>query len=280
MMELPEFHVVGKQIDETLTGKEIKRVIANFTPRKWAWFNDDPTSYNGRLSGKTINGAVGKDSHIDIAIGDSCLSITPPIRYHEDGKDIPKKHQLLLEFSDGSVATSAIQMWGSYNLYEGDDKPAADHPGDMYELRRNDWKPSPLTGDFTKTYFEGLLNEKEARKTSVKGLLSTEQRIPGVGNGVIQDMLWTARLHHRLPVAELTSDEVDALYRAVKGVLREMTEQGGRDTERDLFWNYGGYKTILSKNTMKDPCPSCGGRIERKPYLGGNVYFCGKCQRL
>jgi formamidopyrimidine-DNA glycosylase len=279
MMELPEFHVVGRQIDETLTGKEIERVVANFTPRKWAWFNGDPASYNGRLSGKTIGGAVGKDSHIDITFEGSCLSITPPLRYHEDGKDIPKKHQMLLEFSDGSVVSSAIQMWGSYNLYEGEE-PADDHPGDMYELRRNDWKPSPLTEDFTKTYFEDLINDEETQKTSVKGMLATKQRIPGVGNGVIQDILWTARLHPRFSVKDLTTDEIDALYKALRGVLGEMTEKGGRDTERDLFWKFGGYRTILSKNTMNDPCPSCGGKIERRSYLGGNVYFCGDCQKL
>jgi formamidopyrimidine-DNA glycosylase len=280
MMELPEFHVVGKQIDETLKGKEIERVVANLSPRKWAWFKGDPASYNGRLSGKTINGAVGQDSHIDISIDNACLSITPPLRYHEDGKDIPKKHQLLLEFTDGSVASSAIQMWGSYYLYEGDEIPADDHPGDMDELRRNDWKPSPLTEDFTKTYFENMVNDEESQKTSVKGMLATKQRIPGVGNGVIQDILWKAGLHPRLPVAELNSEEVDALYRALRDVLRDMTEKGGRDTERDLFWNFGGYKTILSKNTMNDPCPSCGGKIERKSYLGGNVYFCSNCQRF
>ena len=280
MMELPEFHVVAKQIDETLAGKEIERVVANFTPRKWAWFNGDPAGYNGRLSGKTIGGAVGRDSHIDISIDSTCLSITPPLRYHEDGKDGPNKHQLLLEFTDGSVASSAIQMWGSYYLYEGVEKPAGDHPGDMDELRRNDWKPSPLTEDFTRTYFENMVNDEESQKTSVKGLLATKQRIPGVGNGVIQDILWKARLHPRRPVAELASEEVDALYGALKGILRDMTEQGGRDTERDLFWKYGDYNTILSKNTVDDPCPSCGGKIERKSYLGGNVYFCSNCQKL
>jgi len=272
MMELPEFHVVGKQIDETLAGKRIERVVANFSPRKWAWFKGDPASYHGRLSGKTIRGAVGRDSHINMSIDDLCLSITPPLRYHEDGKGVPKKHQLLLEFSDGSVASSAIQMWGSYYLYdEGSPKD---------ELRGNDWKPSPLTEGFTKAYFESIVNDDEAKKTSVKGMLATKQRIPGVGNGVIQDILWTARLHPRLPVSELTSDEIDALYGALRGVLRDMTEQGGRDTEKDLFGNFGGYKTILSQNTLGDPCPACGGKIERKSYLGGNVYFCANCQRL
>lgn len=266
-MELPEFHVVGRQIDQTLRGKRIERVVANSSPHKWAWFTGDPATYNDRLGGKTIKRAEGRDSHIEVFVDGSCLSITPPLRYHEDGK-VPKKHQLLLEFADGTTVSSAIQMWGSFYLYdEAKEKP------------KDEGKPSPLTEAFTRTHFKSLIDD-EAMKTSVKGLLATKQRIPGVGNGVIQDIMWTARVHPRLPVAELASEEVDALFRAVKEVLRDMTERGGRDTEKDLFGRNGGYRTILSKNTLRGPCPACGGKIERKAYLGGNIYFCESCQRL
>ncbi len=271
MMELPEFHVVGKQIDETLTGKQIRRVVANYSPRKWAWFNGDPASYNDRLAGKTIKGSEGLDSHIDIFADNSCLSFTPPLRYHEDG-EVPKKHQLLLEFEDGTTASSAIEMWGSYHLYDD----AGDRPID--ELIGADHKPSPLTKGFTESYFRSLIDE-EAMKTSVKGLLATKQRIPGVGNGVIQDIMWTARLHPRQAVSELSSQEIANLFKALKEVLMEMTNRGGRDTEKDLFGNYGGYETILSKNTLGDPCPECGKPIEREAYLGGSIYFCRSCQK-
>ena len=59
-----------------------------------------------------------------------------------------------------------------------------------------------------------------------------------------------------------------------------MTDKGGRDTEKDLFGNFGKYKTILSKNTYKNPCPNCGGTITKEAYLGGSVYYCQICQPL
>jgi formamidopyrimidine-DNA glycosylase len=59
-----------------------------------------------------------------------------------------------------------------------------------------------------------------------------------------------------------------------------MTDLGGRDTEKDLFGNMGGYKTILSKNTVQNPCPGCGGTIIKEAYMGGAVYFCPVCQKL
>jgi len=40
------------------------------------------------------------------------------------------------------------------------------------------------------------------------------------------------------------------------------------------------YKTILSANTLKYPCPACGNGLVREAYLGGNIYFCPDCQKI
>ena len=59
-----------------------------------------------------------------------------------------------------------------------------------------------------------------------------------------------------------------------------MTEHGGRDTEKDLFGKAGGYKTMMSKNSVSCCCPVCKGEITKEAYLGGSVYYCARCQRL
>jgi formamidopyrimidine-DNA glycosylase len=115
---------------------------------------------------------------------------------------------------------------------------------------------------------------------SAKAFLATEQRIPGLGNGVLHDILWTARIHPRRKLATLSDDKMGRMYDAVKSVLPAMAEQGGRDTERDLFGQPGGYKTILSKHTLGTPCPVCGSTIQKATYLGGSIYFCPACQKI
>jgi formamidopyrimidine-DNA glycosylase len=70
------------------------------------------------------------------------------------------------------------------------------------------------------------------------------------------------------------------LFHSLKITLKKMTDLGGRDTEKDLFGKIGGYKTILSKNTLDLPCPKCSGKIEKESYMGGAVYFCPNCQKL
>jgi formamidopyrimidine-DNA glycosylase len=116
-------------------------------------------------------------------------------------------------------------------------------------------------------------------KLSTKAFLATEQRIPGLGNGVLQDILWTAGIHPKRKLESLSDDEVGQLYNAVKTVLEAMVDGGGRDTERDLYGCNGGYRTILSRHTVDMPCPACGTPIRKAAYLGGSIYFCEGCQK-
>ena len=273
MIELPEAVVIARQITETLGGKRIAHAVANASPHKFAWYTGDPAQYNDRLAGKVLGTAAGVAACIEVAAGDMLLAVSAPIRYHLEGEQRPKKHQLLLEFEDGTAISSSAQMWGGFFCW-----PAGEKGGfPDYDVAKT--RPSPLTGAFDRAYFGTLFNE-DTPKLSAKAFLATEQRIPGLGNGVLQDILWTAHIHPKRKMGELSDLEIDAMYDAVKRVLAAMTAQGGRDTERDLFGRPGGYRTILSKNTVDMPCPVCGTVVRKEPYLGGSIYYCAGCQSL
>ena len=137
--------------------------------------------------------------------------------------------------------------------------------------------PDPLTAAFDEAYFDTLWRDAK-QSLSVKAFLATEQRIPGLGNGVLQDILFYARLRPKTKLNALSAMQKDALFESVKTTLLNMTEQGGRDTERNVFGAPGGYKTTLSNKTWQYQCPRCGGTIVREAYLGGNVYYCTGCQ--
>ena len=128
-------------------------------------------------------------------------------------------------------------------------------------------------------YFNGIIPAQGTDKLSVKGLLATEQRIPGLGNGVLQDILFNARINPKAKVNTLNDKDKEALFNLVKSTLREMTDKKGRDTEQDFLGQPGGYHTILCKNTVNKPCPVCGTLIKKEAYMGGSVYYCPKCQK-
>jgi formamidopyrimidine-DNA glycosylase len=274
VIELPEAAVLARQINETLVGKKVKNVIAAQTPHKLAWYFGDPREYRSLLAGKVISGATSYGGQVEIAAGKAKVLFSDGVnlRYYKKGEKLPDKHQLLLEFDDGSSLVGWVQMYGGLSAF-----PDGKNDNKYYLTAKE--KPSPLSGDFDEDYFKSLLDEATA-KLSLKAFLATEQRIPGLGNGVLQDILFNAKTHPKKRTATLSAAEQTVLFGSIKNTLSEMTANGGRDTENDLLGKPGAYKTRLSKNTMAQPCPVCGTLIKKEAYLGGSIYYCSRCQKI
>lgn len=274
MLEIPETHTIARQLSDTVIGRTIVRVEANASPHGFAFFEGDPQGYSGLLCSKAIHGAQAVAGYIRLLAGDMQLLLHDGVnlRHIAPGAKLPAKHQLLLALDDGAHLVCTVQMYGGMYVY-----PEGDIHSTYYRVAVE--KPSPLGEDFTPEYFEGIVRAAKP-SLSVKALLATEQRIPGVGNGVLQDILYLSHLHPKRKVLSLGDAQKETLYHTLRQTLSAMTEQGGRDTERDLFGQSGGYRTLLSSKTLAYPCPACGGGITRQAYLGGNVYFCPVCQPL
>ena len=114
----------------------------------------------------------------------------------------------------------------------------------------------------------------------MKGLLTQEQLIPGLGNAIAQDIMFKARLHPRQPLDELSRSRQELLYKAIRETVAEAAEKGGRNDELDLFGQAGGYARVMDKKAAGRPCPVCGTEILKIQYLGGACYFCPSCQAL
>ncbi|MCI9414032.1 MAG: endonuclease VIII [Clostridiales bacterium] len=273
MIELPEGLVLARQMDQELTGKRIAQIAANTSPHKFAWYTGDPADYPVLFTGKMVEGAHSYGGNVHLRVSEDCglmFCDGTCLRYYTAADKAPKKHQLCITFDDGTCLVGTVQMYGSLASYTGN----YDNPYD--EAART--RPSPLSDAFDRAYFQALV-PADKPKLSAKALLATEQRIPGLGNGVAQDILFAAGVQPRRPVSDMSAEEFDRLFGAVKETLRAMTEKGGRDVERDLYGAPGGYRTRLSKNTWRSPCPQCGGAIVKEAYLGGSVYYCPRCQK-
>lgn len=274
MIELPEGILLASQMEQQLKHKKIVSVVANASPHRFAWYEGDPAEYGAKFSGRTITGAYSYGGKVHLAMsGQAEFLFTDGIvfRYLEPGDKLSKKHQLCIEFENGAHLTGSVRMYGGLQGYIGKYDNGYD------EIARI--KPSPLSDEFTLEYFAALRPAVGKKKLSVKAFLATEQRIPGLGNGVLQDILFDAGIVPKRDMETVGDKELEVLWHSVRRVLAVMTEQGGRDVETDLYGKPGGYKTVLSRNTYAYPCPRCGGPIMREAFLGGNVYYCAHCQR-
>ena len=273
MIELPEAAALAAQVTDALTGRVVTGAEANHSPHKLMGFFGDPGAYADLLVGQRITGARGVAGHLQIEAGDLRIVLNDGAnpRLHAPGTERPARHQLAVDLDDGSTLVVTVAMYGGIQVFhEGENE-------NPYYLVAQA-KPAPLTDAFDAAWFTGLLTADDAPGLSAKAVLATGQRIPGLGNGVLQDVLWNARIHPRRKVRTLSEEDRAALFGAVTGTLRRMAADGGRDTEKDLFGRPGGYRTVLGRATLELPCPRCGGRVVKEPYLGGAVYFCSVCQ--
>lgn len=275
MIELPEAIEISRQINESILGKKITNVTVAQSPHKFAWYHGDTNQYHQLLTGKTVGIARGIGTMVEIKAEDAVILFSEgvSIRYHGESEKHPKKHQLLIEFDDYSALSGSIQMYGGLFCFK-----QGDFENQYYSVAQE--KPSPLSEQFDQTYFDSIVSDDKNSGLSAKALLATEQRIPGLGNGVLQDILFNAGIHPKRKVKTFTDQDKLNLFNSVKSTLAEMTFQGGRDTEKDLFGCNGGYKTKLSKNTSGKPCAVCGEIIKKEAYLGGSIYYCPGCQKL
>lgn len=273
MIELPEAIVLAKQINDKVTGKKIKKVIAAHSSHKFAWYCGDPKEYHSLLAGKTVGSAENWGGLLEINVNDAVLLFGDGtnLQYHTQSEKLPQKHQLWIEFDDGSSLVSSVQMYGGIWAF-----PAGNFDNKYYYISKE--KTSLLANEFNKTYFYALFDEKTDR-LSLKAFLATQQRIPGLGNGVLQDILFNARMHPKKKASTLSKGDKEELLSVLKSTLSQMVAGGGRDTETDLYGQQGGYKTILSRNTVNKPCSVCGTLIEKEAYMGGSIYFCRICQK-
>lgn len=274
MIEIPESITTAKQLNETVQGKIILEVEAQHSPHSFAWYSGKPDFYSNVMTGRIINRSIGIGSMIEITMDGYSFVVGDGanLRYYKQGEKMPEKYQTRITLEDESHLICTVQMYGAMFLIQPDKER------NPYYLAGKE-KPLPNTEDFTYQYFKSLFHDVSGT-LSMKAFLATEQRIPGLGNGVLQDILFEAGLHPKRKIGTITETGRRRIYESIVETLEKMTIAGGRNTEKDLFGNKGGYQTLLSKKTVGKPCPYCGSLIQKASYMGGTVYFCPMCQEL
>jgi formamidopyrimidine-DNA glycosylase len=272
MIEFPEAQALSAQLTQYAAGRKVLRVLPPAKAHKFCWFQGDPALYDAALRGATITGAEGFGGYAELKFNNGkrlCIQDGVQARLIRAAQ-APKNYQLLIEMTDGSALCFTVALYGGILVHEG----GLDNP--YYQKSRAALPPD--APDFP-AHFEQLYGQCSPTM-SLKAFLATQQRFPGIGNGVIQDVLFAARLNPKQKLQFLGAPERAQLCASLIHITGQMRDQGGRDTEKDLFGSPGGYVSLLSKNTWMRGCPCCGAAIVKEAYLGGAVYYCPQCQPL
>ena len=288
-MSLAECQVISNQLQNTAVGKTIVKTVANQNPHGFVWFATEPQyafaareisskqaeQYDGLLTGEKILKSNVIKNYNYLYVGNRALMFnTLSTRYYGTNEKQPKRHQLYLLLDDGSALVFCGSLGGPLFLFEVDEN------GWAMNWRNN--FPSVLSDDFTETFFLDLIKNTDLTKLqpakSVKCFLATKNRIPGLDNTILHEILWEAGVNPKSVMAALAESDYISMYHAIKKVFPAVIVAGGLDTQKDLFGNLGGYITKANKNTLDKPCQRCGVLIVKETYMGGVVYYCPKCQ--
>lgn len=270
MLELPEVTARAQELNASIIGKKVAYVLPPTKPHKFCWFQGDPTEYEAKIIGSQVKEANGFGIYVELCFDNGYkLSVNDGVNMLYTNTPA-KNYQLTIGFTDESILVLSVAMYGGIILHSGD------YDNEYYI--KSKYAISPFDDTFP-AYFHKLIQDSKP-SLSAKALLATEQRVPGVGNGCVQDILFTAGIHPKRKVVFLKDDEKERLLLAIRSVLKDMIDEGGRDTEKRISGQAGGYQTRMSKNSIAKGCPYCGQPIIKESFLGGSIYYCPFCQPM
>jgi len=269
VIELPEAVTIAKQLTAALKGKRVESAMRGNAPHKFAFYTRSPEEYASIVPGKTIGKAADWGSCILVAVEpDHFIELGgggERIAFHQSEATVPKRHQLLLRFTDGTCLSVTVQGWGSCKLLQ------ASEVGPR--------RLSPLDATFTAKHLAAQFAElDESDSRSIKFFVISQPGVWGVGNGYLHDILFRCGIHPRRRAVQTTDAERAALYDAIRTTIATATDAGGRDTERNVHGEHGAYVPLLDRRAKGCPCPHCGTPIEAISFLGGKSYLCPTCQ--
>ena len=110
-------------------------------------------------------------------------------------------------------------------------------------------------------------------------LVGKDAVVVGLSNSAFQDVLYRAGIHPKRRASELSPDETEALYEALRHVVEERLRLGGKAGFRDLYGHPGDYESAMGPGMKDSDCPICGSPIRKLSLGGGEVFLCPGCQR-
>jgi formamidopyrimidine-DNA glycosylase len=210
MPELAEVEYYRKQWNPGL-GRPVRAVLVH--ERAKIYRGTDLSALRSALTGATLRSSqaaakqmlfrFGPDNWLGVHLG-----MTGELRTEPPGYTPQKHDHLVLATDKNALVFADPRMFGKIEFTSGKAPPA--------------WwtrlAPPILSDAFTIEAVAAFLCRRA--RSPIKAVLLMQERFPGVGNWMADEVLWRAAIHPRKPSGRLTSSEVHALHRELQWVCR------------------------------------------------------------
>lgn len=272
--EYPEAKILAAQLNEILRGKTIESYdLREYEKLQRIGFLNSNLDDFKQLVGRRVIEAGSSGNTIRVRLDGGMNFLLAPeyggvILYHEAREEA--KYHILLRFTGGDSLTVRLTSMGL--VYAVRDE----HIDSLYMYKR-DYKGAPNPVNLTAKQFRELVAPRDTQLKPI--LVGKDAVMTGLSNSAFQDVLWRASIHPHRKASELTSEQLDVLYSAIKSLIEERLQLGGKDEVVDLFGRPGGYTPVMGPNMKDRLCPRCSAKVEKMAHGGGQVYYCPGCQK-
>ncbi len=205
--------------------------------------------------GKQLLFRFGQTAWLGIHLGMSGDLRTEPLKYE------PLKHDvLILRQKQRHLIFSDQRHFGRVLFHSGIEPPPW----------WSNLPPAILSSAFSKTLVADFLRRRGG--SPLKAVLLSQERFPGIGNWMADEILWRARLHPARLAGELTAKEVATLYRTVRRVCELAVKS------MDEHWEYPKSWLFAHRWEKGGKCPRCRAPLERAKISGRTTCWCPREQ--
>jgi formamidopyrimidine-DNA glycosylase len=114
------------------------------------------------------------------------------------------------------------------------------------------------------------------RNGQVKGVLTSQEVLAGVGNAYSDEILHAARLSPFALTGRLTDGQLDTLFEATRRVLTDAVTRSVGQRAATLKAEKRSGLAVHARTGL--PCPVCGDTVREVSFAGSSLQYCPGCQ--
>ena len=115
-----------------------------------------------------------------------------------------------------------------------------------------------------------------AERGQVKGVLTTQSVLAGIGNAYSDEILHAARLSPFAIAARLTDSQLDQLYQAMRETLTDAVQRSVGQRAATLKSEKRSGLAVHGRTGL--PCPVCGDTVREVSFADKSLQYCPTCQ--
>lgn len=117
---------------------------------------------------------------------------------------------------------------------------------------------------------------KGAGRVQLKGVLRSQSVIAGIGNAYSDEILHVAKMSPFKPASNLSADELQTLYDAMRETLQDAVDRSAGLAVQDLKSEKKSGLRVHGRKGQK--CPICGDIVREVSFADSSLQYCATCQ--